>query len=122
MRLLLAIPTSPPTAENPFRNRNYLEYTGKDDEALQEVDRPRGKVNGAWPATLYALALHRRGRFEDALEVLDGLDKKAVQAYHEARGRYEGASLLFQHTVLYLLGQKNQCHATADCCQGFEVS
>jgi hypothetical protein len=83
---------------------------------------------------LYALALYRRGRFEDALRVLDGLAKKdigafqdimrmyisaelpegrqkALQAYREAGGRYEGTSLLFQNTVLYLLGQKNTAAA-----------
>jgi tetratricopeptide (TPR) repeat protein len=124
----------PPSGWSVFMRYRYLEYTGRDDEAFEEVERARGTVKSAWPATLYALALYRRGRFEDALRVLDGLAKKdigafqdimrmyisaelpegrqkALQAYREAGGRYEGTSLLFQNTVLYLLGQKNTAAA-----------
>ena len=138
----LASGSSPASGWSVFMRYCYLEYTGKDDEALQEVDRPRGKVNGAWPATLYALALHRRGRFEDALEVLDGLDKKAVQAYHETRvstswakkrsgsrvpqdGASQGPGERSRRLLCETGGVQprlNQCHATADCCQGSEVS
>ncbi|MCY2986811.1 MAG: protein kinase [Planctomycetota bacterium] len=125
-----------------YRYLEYsLEYREQDDayrkqeyEALQEMDRARGKVRSAWPATLYALVLYRRGKCQEALQVLDGLAQddlgafqdimrmyllpelpegyqKAVRAYQDARGRYEGTSLLFQHTVLYLLGQKKEAAA-----------
>jgi tetratricopeptide (TPR) repeat protein len=109
----------------------YLEYTGQDELALREMGRARGQVNSAWPATFYALGLYRRGGVRDcqqALQVLTDLPPhqrgafqemirlciltempngadQAFQAYQAARGRYQGTSLMFQHSLLYLLGR-----------------
>ena len=118
----------PPSGWSAFLRYRYLEYIGKDDDALHEMEA-RLKVKSPWPATLYALGLYREGRFEDALNALEGLDtkdmgafqqttrmfilaelpegdKRAMQAYREALGRYPGTAPLFQHTLLYLLGRK----------------
>ena len=61
----------------------YLEYVGKDDAALQEADQARGKVKSAWPATLYALGLYRRGQCEEALKVLDAMEPSHKGAFQE---------------------------------------
>jgi tetratricopeptide (TPR) repeat protein len=113
----------------------YLEYIGRDDDAWAEMRAAVGKVKSSWPATFCALGLYRRGRCEEALQVLDGIDphdvgafqdtmrvcilaelpagdQQAMRAYTGALGRYQGTSLLFQHAVLYLLGRPSEA-ATA---------
>ena len=119
----------PASGWSAFMRYRYLEYTRNDDEALQEMDRARGKVNSAWPATLSALVLYRRGQRDEALKVLEGLDendkgafqqttrmfilaelpdggKQAMEAYKEGEGRYQGTALLFWHTLSLPLGRQ----------------
>jgi tetratricopeptide (TPR) repeat protein len=120
-----------------FMRYRYLQYIQKYDQARQEADRARGKVKGAWPATLYALSLYRDGECDEALKVLDRLEeddkgafqqttrmfilaelpddgpKRAKDAYDELQGRgsYEATALLFQDTLLYFLGRKEEAKA-----------
>jgi hypothetical protein len=98
------------------------------------MDRARGKVDSAWPATLSALVLYRRGECKEALQVLEGLNendkgafqqttrmfllaelpdggKQAMEAYKEGEGRYQGTALLFWHTLLCLLGDQETAKA-----------
>ena len=107
---------------------------GLDDDALQEMDRAGVNVNSAWPATLSALVLYRRGQRDEALKRLDGLKendkgafqqttrmfilaelpdgrKQAMDAYKEGEGRYQGTALLFWHTLFYLLGDRETAKA-----------
>jgi tetratricopeptide (TPR) repeat protein len=136
----LCLESFPLSGWSVFMRYRYLEYIGRYDQARQEADRARGKVKGAWPATLYALSLYRDGECDEALKVLDHLKeddkgafqqttrmfilaelsdgpKRAMDAYKELQkklqdlGRSQETPPFYQQALLYLLGQKEKAIA-----------
>jgi tetratricopeptide (TPR) repeat protein len=124
--LLEDLPTSGWAVLNLYR---YQEYIGENEKAFQSVRLATHKVKGPWPATYYALGLYRRGKLDEALNVLDRLepgdvgafqetlrmfiladlpggDQRAMQVYASAVGRYRGTTPLFLNALLYRLGRK----------------
>jgi tetratricopeptide (TPR) repeat protein len=113
----------------------YLEYTGQDQAAFEQMERAAGRVQGPWPATYHAMGLYRRGEFDKALAELQRLGEggafqdtmrmyilaerpggapRAVELHDQCAGRYEGSVPLFHHAVLYLLGRKREAAAAFD--------
>jgi tRNA A-37 threonylcarbamoyl transferase component Bud32 len=118
----------------------YLEFTGDENAAYQEMREAVSVVKGPWPRTYHALGLYRRGEFQQALGELAKLEEEnelgafqatmrmyilaellaeqlpdrrqqALQAYREELRRHQGTTLLFQLTAFYLWGRKAEAVA-----------
>jgi tetratricopeptide (TPR) repeat protein len=105
----------------------YLQYTGQEEVALEELRKLTEQTDHAYVAFLYMALLYKRGEFAKALAVADrrrgnyevdfmrafvlaempGGRDRALQAYHDLKPRTPpGILQVHNQTILRLLGHK----------------